>query len=364
MMTALLVRKASDADAPNFNPWRPAIFDHPFPRRVFPGRTSWRPAMRKLLTFLIALAALCFPTAAPAGWQSRDSNYDISIVSGGGGSYSGPGDTVSGATVFYSCARVYSLAGAGTSTNLCDLVDSAAPSTPICTLRGTTAGTVDLAGTYCTGSVTPATKCAAATGGVCYVSKAYNQVSPGTLDVVQTTNANQPKLKFSAINGLPSINFDTTAKVLISSASISSTPEPYTFSFVAKRTGNTTNYGAIIGINGAEAGFTANVASWYMFTGTSIPTEAATDNVFHSNQATFNNAGGTSAQYIDGTAAAGSIGGSVTVNAAIHVGQNSSGVNNTVSELMEIGIWPLDFTVSSRQPNMNTNQHGANGYNF
>jgi len=42
----------------HFNPWRPAIFDHPLPRRVFPGRTPWDILMRKLLTFLIALAAI------------------------------------------------------------------------------------------------------------------------------------------------------------------------------------------------------------------------------------------------------------------------------------------------------------------
>jgi hypothetical protein len=44
-MMPALARKASDADAPNLNPWRPAIFDHPLPRRVFPGRTSWRPTV-------------------------------------------------------------------------------------------------------------------------------------------------------------------------------------------------------------------------------------------------------------------------------------------------------------------------------
>ena len=43
--------------------------------------------MRKILTFLIALAAVAsFWASAFAGWQSRDSNYNISISSGGGGS--------------------------------------------------------------------------------------------------------------------------------------------------------------------------------------------------------------------------------------------------------------------------------------
>jgi hypothetical protein len=43
--------------------------------------------MRKLLTFLIALASIAFGVCSPAVafWQSRDSNYNIAISSGGGG---------------------------------------------------------------------------------------------------------------------------------------------------------------------------------------------------------------------------------------------------------------------------------------
>jgi hypothetical protein len=42
ILPALFARKANDADALKLNLWRPAIFDHPQPRRVFSGRTSWR----------------------------------------------------------------------------------------------------------------------------------------------------------------------------------------------------------------------------------------------------------------------------------------------------------------------------------
>jgi hypothetical protein len=51
----------------------PAIFDHPIPRRVFPGRTSWSLTMRKLLTLWIALAALLIaPVHAQRSLLLRD----------------------------------------------------------------------------------------------------------------------------------------------------------------------------------------------------------------------------------------------------------------------------------------------------
>lgn len=44
--------------------------------------------MRRLAAFLSLLTALCFALPAIAFWQSRDSNYNVAISSGGGGSCS------------------------------------------------------------------------------------------------------------------------------------------------------------------------------------------------------------------------------------------------------------------------------------
>jgi hypothetical protein len=41
MIAELFARKASSRMLQILNPWRPAIFDHPLPRRVFPGRMPW-----------------------------------------------------------------------------------------------------------------------------------------------------------------------------------------------------------------------------------------------------------------------------------------------------------------------------------
>ena len=47
MMPALFARKASDADAPNLNPWRPAIFDHPFAASGLSGPGAMEPHVAK-----------------------------------------------------------------------------------------------------------------------------------------------------------------------------------------------------------------------------------------------------------------------------------------------------------------------------
>ena len=129
--------------------------------------------MKKLSTLALALVSLFWLTGAT--WFPL---FVKTVVT-----YQGPGDVVSGAVTFYSCARVLNASLASTSTNLCDLVSSSAPTVVLCTLRAAATGFADLSA-YCPGALTPAATCAAATGGTCNISKAYNQVAPGTNDVV------------------------------------------------------------------------------------------------------------------------------------------------------------------------------------
>jgi hypothetical protein len=95
--------------------------------------------MRKLLTLWIALAAVAIVSL------SVSNPVRAGCIIGGGffgacnnvaPSYQGPGDIVSGALIWGSCSRVYSLALASTSASLCDLVDTSVGSTAVCTLRG------------------------------------------------------------------------------------------------------------------------------------------------------------------------------------------------------------------------------------
>jgi hypothetical protein len=116
------------------------------------------------------------------------------------------------------CVRVYNAAYANGTNSLCDLVDSAAPTTAICTLRVKTNGLVDLTG------VTPATKCSAATGGVCNVSKIYDQAG-STGGFIQTTAGNQAKLSFNALNSLPGIACTSAAATSLSTSGSVTLPQ-------------------------------------------------------------------------------------------------------------------------------------------
>jgi hypothetical protein len=97
-----------------------------------------------------------------------------------------------------------------------------------------------------------------------------------------------------------------------------------------------------------------------------VPTATASDNAYHAIQNTFNDTGSTSNAYVDGSATANALGGVTSpINGPIFIGSNTVPGGFFTGLLLEVGIWPLDFTVSSRQSLMNTNQHSsASGYNF
>lgn len=278
-------------------------------------------------------------------------------------SFQGPGDVVSGATAWGSCARVYNASLASTATSLCDLVDSAAPTVTICTLRGTSTGFVDLTA-YCPGSVTPAAKCAAATGAICNVQKVYDQTGTGN-HWTNVTSASQPRLTFSALNGLPGLTFAQASASTINTAAVTFN-QPFSFSGVYKRT-STTNGENVLAGQGSSVGFgpggSANVA------GVQAPSEltvAATDNTFHAVEAVAN--GVSSAIVADGTAATGTTGGPSNITAVpLRLGRSTGGFTLD-GTIMEAGIWPtLAMTTGggSQTDLLNTNQHSAaNGYNF
>jgi hypothetical protein len=286
-------------------------------------------------------AGFCAPTAAPTA------------------SYQGPGDIVSGFLTWGSCARVYTASLASTSTSLCDLVDSAAPTVVICTLRGTATGFVDLVGAYCTGSVTPATKCAAATGGVCNISQVYDQTGHSH-PFTQTTAASQPSLVFSALNGLPGMNFGTSTNGLLATGTITQA-QPFTFSAVYKRV-NATPAGGIIGSDTgtticAEASTSGNTG----LTAGTLVNETAADAAFHSINDLVSST--SSAINVDGTDTASlSVGTNAFSSNAVRIGR-CNGATLTTGSIMEAGI--LNATTTSTQRNsLSTNQHGSTGYNF
>lgn len=282
-----------------------------------------------------------------------------------GSSYTGPGDVVSGATVFFSCARAYNATYANGTNPLCDLVDSAAPTVVICTLRVATTGFADLTGTYCTGSVTPTAKCAAATGGVCNVKQAYDQSGAGN-NATNSTAASQPVLTFSGANSLPGMTCAQASGTLLLTAASFTPSLPYTFAGVAKRTASPTIAGALAGFvttpnrlgfsnaSGTIAGTLDDV--------TVLTVGSQTENAFHALQYVAD----TSPNAViasDGTEVSGNSGAGTPSAKQFRVCRYSPGGSLT-GVLMEVGWWATTGFSGGQRTSMNGNMHGANGYNF
>jgi hypothetical protein len=277
-------------------------------------------------------------------------------------SYQGPGDIVSGATAWGSCARVYNAAAASTSTSLCDLVDSSAPTVVICTLRGTTSGFVDLAGAYCTGSVTPATKCAAATGGTCNISKVYDQTGNGN-HWTNATASTQPKLSFSAINSLPALVGTSAANTALNNVNTLTIAQPITFTAIAKRTANFTTLQWFQGSSATSVGLAATTSAntWEATAGSAL-TKAATDSAFHFGLGVINGNGTSSIIAIDNAETAGAAGTTGLSANTMRILRGNGG-GSCDCTLAEVGIWPSLVSSGNRTSMYNNATSAASGYN-
>ncbi len=312
--------------------------------------------MKRLLLAILLL----FPLSATAQFNGCPAGFCSPQSTAIATTYQGPGDVVSSAYTWGSCARVYNAAAASTATKLCDLVANAAPTVVICTLRGTLAGFVDL--TLCFDGVTvPAAICAAQAGGICNVSQVYDQSGSGR-PFTQATAGNQPKLTFNALGGLPGLTFTSAAASQINTAAVT-LAQPFSYSGVMKRTSGTTQT-ALIGAQGADGASCGpySAASQFWVGSVTAITGVWTENAFHAVQCRMNNDGGVVVD-IDATTATGSTGSTGFVATPARMGR-TSGSGSLDGIIMEAGIWPVAFN-ATQYGNMNTNQHGvANGYNF
>ena len=121
---------------------------------------------RPLLIWCLLLAGICCIAQSErvsAFWQSRDSNYNKKVVTGGGGGYTGPGDVVA-ATAWYGM-RAYTAAKAGggaSTTKVADVTGTGVGGTCTIFLKGDGTGGVDLttagaggSGSQCLWGATP-----------------------------------------------------------------------------------------------------------------------------------------------------------------------------------------------------------------
>jgi hypothetical protein len=334
-------------------------------------------ALRKLLTFLIALGAIVFAVAAPshAAWIKSAQPFELYLQPVGGvflfvnrptSTYVGPGNiSLGGATanvkVYISCARVLNTAKATTATPMCDLVDSAAPTTILCTLHGTPSGFVDLSTAGC-GGTTPAALCAARTGGVCNILTAHDQSGSGLFgDFTQTTAADQPFLTFSALNGLPSITCTTTVQCILSSTVAGTLAPPFSISAVGVH-GNSTVPGPIL-----AAGTSTTEMAWNGLNPSTLTCEGSSGIVGTSSDTAFQ---GMTCQY--GTSASVNINGASVATGstgtggfsaeALRIFRSQGGIHQGQGQILELMINAAQ-TTSTDLNNLFVNMNGPNGYN-
>ena len=318
-------------------------------------------------------AIFCFSQSehVSAFWQSRDSNYNKNVVSGGGGGFTGAGDVVSGALAWYSPARAYNAAYATGTGNLADIVDTAT-GLAACTIKAKTNGFADLTSTVCpTGSptVSVTTFCTVTHAAGCSITKLYDQSGAAgcsgiSCDATQSTLANMPKLTLSALNSLPCLFGVSASSTQLLSPNINGQTQPISHSAVVERTSNFSAAGSYIGTTGGGTGMLsnfgtpANTAGWYAGTQQSA---SATDSAFHAIQTIFN--GASSLAYIDG-----SLTGPVNVGSDTMSGSHVIIANDPFGDFLdglvcEVGIWGVGFS-SGQYSGLNSNQHGANSYAF
>lgn len=309
------------------------------------------------------ILALCLSLIASAHSQGG-MGPGPGTVHSTGGTFTGPGDVVSGALVWGSCARVYQASLASTSTSLCDLV-AITGGAVVCTLRGSSTGFVDLSASYCAGT-TPSAACAAASGGSCKVTKVYDQTTNGH-HFTQGTLANMPGLAFSSLNGLPGMTFTSAASSFMNTASFSSAA-PVSATFVAQRSANPTTRQDLMtdGGFGFYLAYDAAATAMYANNGSAISsnlsTPAPSENAFHALQYIMN--GASSWLYADGvTGATQNVGGNNGFNTGLYLSSQGGFITYLDGTIMEAGVWATSFSAGNSS-GINSNQHGASGYNF
>lgn len=303
--------------------------------------------MKRTLFSLPVGAALLAGIPAQAFWQSRDSNYNVSITSAS--SYVGPGDVIASAIVWYGVrgySAAYAATGTGKSINVRRASDNATQdivilttgdldvasydtfvgtdATASCTLAGTSAvctgasatihvgdpvtgagitnpcrvtvtngsttATMSLAGTTTTcGTIAVAATFTFQVAGL--LPTIYDQSGNTTRDATQATAGTQQQLlpRNSALGGRPSI-FGTNQKA---AATIPTTAQPHTWNAVINVTtsGSSGIFGSPLSGDLSEIFITGGPNKIAGFAG-SIASVTATDGVAHSATAVMNGASG------------------------------------------------------------------------
>jgi len=302
---------------------------------------------RWIAAALVCLGLVCLAQARPG----PDSNYNIS-VSGGGGSYTGPGDIV--AFSHWYGLRGYSAAYSTGSNPAADLVDQAGANT--ITVNILSDGTLDVASI--------ATWVAAHSVTTIKVTKLYDQV--GTNHASQGTLATMPVLVLGPVTGLasnrPAMVFANAQ--FLATATGPNIAQPLTYSSVAIRTSGTTDVGMMAGDNGNDPEMilqAATVAS--IFAGGSVVSQTQTNNAWHSFHGVFN--GASSVMNVDGTSGTSGSAGTngLAVGHLLWIGRDSFAASGSwwVGNINEAGVISAAAS-GANMTSLSSNQHSYWGY--
>jgi hypothetical protein len=254
-----------------------------------------------------------------------------------GATYTGMGDVAAANSVsfkyYFSCQWAISAAYATGTGKLCTIIRASDSET--CDILAASTGGEGLTAN-CSGAdngKTLATFLTATTG---KVTKAYNQVTNGTLDVVQATGANQPAVTLSCLSTLTCLS--STANGMQLASTTNSTPSNGTGTFVgySNRTTGTGISGDVQdNLNGGigELRRTSGTANSCTLAGSSGTfNKACTDNAWH---ALLGGAGGASSVLsVDGSEQTGTVTSNTTAGHIVA----AIGANSTTSEWIESGL--------------------------
>lgn len=262
---------------------------------------------------------------------------------GGGGGYSGPGDVITSSLAWYGL-RAYSAAKATAQFHAVNLRNTGSAET--CDVNLATTGALSTTVSSCSGASTGATIATFCTGG-CTVHTLYDQsgansCSAAPCDITNATAANQPTFT-AACPSLPCLTYGGGSVALASAATFAGTAQPFSLSWVGKRTGAFTANGAIFGSSSAntQTGFGNATNTAFLYAGTAAPTAAATDSALHAVQAIFN--GASSILNVDNTQTAVSTG-ATAFTASTSVATGFTAGNAFTGTANESGIWAGGLT--------------------
>lgn len=281
--------------------------------------------MRKLLL----VWAVIFAVIGAAFGQLPLTGVGPGGFGGGGVSYQGPGDTVSGATMFIGLTA-YNAAYATGSNPAADICDSATMA--VCsTINILSTGYFDAA------SASASLACAVS----CSFKRLYDQTGNG--NHYDTFAGNlvffRLPLTFNCLGSLPCVDIGANANSLATQAGATNRAQPYTVSRVNLQTGYTAQ---LLTYTTANSQVIINPNTTGCFAGASASTAAADGTWFNINTV-FN--GASSDLNVQGTSNTNDCG-TTAANGTPQL-PSSVGVAGTALKLMEIGLWPSAFSAGN-----------------